>query len=106
MSNVVKKNEFGNAIYIDAAYDLSGATLSLQVTLPSGGDAGWVAAPEMQTADTNLPDGTVLQANLHAKYVVADGDLPEDGDYRVKLTAQWGSTKRLKSFYRILTVAP
>lgn len=100
--------EYGSKqVRVNADFDVSAATaLALAVTRPDGtAFQRTLAAGEIAVGTVDvLEDGVViLEADKYVLVDILDGDYPDGGDYKVKLTATFAAGP-LKSVNKIIEV--
>ena len=101
----MQAGEFGKTLLINCGFDLTGWTaISLAITAPDGTAVGPRNITSIGAIDKML-DGKTYKALQYVEYVTVSGDFPQDGLYRLKLTVDFGATKRLKTVYKDFAVA-
>ena len=99
----VNVGEYGTDIRIDLSEDVSGETVQIVLKDPSGNEVTKTATVGT-TAETDQFIGQIV-ANEWIYYTLADGDLDEDGRWKVRGIANDGSALR-KTNWLVLVVKP
>lgn len=86
MSGQMTLGEYGNVLYINADYVLTGATVTIDITKPNGSTLS--VAATIGTSDLSTPEGT-FSANKYAYYTFANGDIDQVGAHTARLNAVW-----------------
>lgn len=94
MSLTVNSFGAGVRLVINAAVDLSGAVLTLEIVKPNGVVLTRTAPDVALGAYTLVIDSATLYANQYVEYALQSGDLDEAGVYAVRLIPAWSSPQK------------
>lgn len=91
---------------INTRYDLTGAiSFSLEIIDPSGGTNTITTSITVGTVDITSSGGTIYYAHQYVIYDPGAVIFPLSGLHNLKLTVNFGATKTLKTFYKVIDIA-
>ncbi len=92
----MRTGEFGFTIRVNTDFDLSGNTLlTLNVTHPDSSTGSHTMT--LGTTDLVVDSLGTFKANEYVEYIVQENDFTQVGSHTVSVTADFGSSQRLKS---------
>lgn len=104
MANI-NKNEYGQTVRVNFGQDISAATSYNFILEPQIGDKQEKSTAVAGTVNVVVGDETYI-ADQYIEYTLADGDIDQDGLWRLKGEATISATNKIISDYKTISVLP